>query len=86
LLANGTLQEAQNLLQTLKHDRQLLVDNYDKIEHKLAETNDDSLRRVYSESLARRNASLAEKDKSIVQLEDAVSAARDAQGGNNETQ
>lgn len=86
LLANGTLQEAQNLLQTLKHDRLLLVDNYDKIERKLAETNDDSLRQVYSESLARRDARLAEKDQSIAQLENAVSAARDAQGGNNETQ
>jgi hypothetical protein len=86
VLANGTLQEAQNALDTLKHDRQLLKDNYDKIERKLAETNDDSLRQVYSESLARRDTRLAEKDKSIAQLENAIRAARDAQGGNNETQ
>lgn len=86
LLANGNLQEAQKVLEGLQHDRQTLVDNYDKIERKLAETNDESLRRVYSESLANRDARVAEKDKSIAQLENAIRAARDAQGGTNETQ
>lgn len=82
LLSNGSLQQAQSLLESLKQDRQRLLDNYDKIERKLAETNDDSLRRVYSESLDRRNETMARNDKAIADTESAIRAAQaaDAQG------
>jgi len=82
LLSNGSLQQAQTLLESLKQDRQRLLDNYDKIEKKLAETNDDSLRRVYSDSMARRNETLARNDKAIADTESAIHAAQaaDAQG------
>jgi hypothetical protein len=82
-LSNGTVQQAQALLETLKQDHQKLIDNYDKIEKKMAETNDDSLRRVYSESLARRNETLARNEKAIADTESALRAAQaaDAQGG-----
>jgi hypothetical protein len=82
LLSNGSLQQAQSLLESLKQDRQKLLDNYDKIDKKLAETNDDSLRRVYSDSMARRNETLARNDKAIADTESAIHAAQaaDAQG------
>jgi hypothetical protein len=88
LLNNGSLRQAQALLEGLKHDRQALLDNYDKIEKKLADTNDDSLRQVYSDSLARRNETLARNEKAIADTESAIHAAQsaDAQGGKNETQ
>jgi hypothetical protein len=82
LMSNGSVQQAQTLLESLKQDRQKLLDNYDKIEKKLAETNDDSLRRVYSDSMARRNETLARNDKAIADTESAIHAAQaaDAQG------
>ena len=78
LLTNGTLQQAQTLLENAKHDRQALIDNYDKIRRKLAETNDESLRRVYADSLARRDQSLAKQDKVIAEIESAIRAAQGA--------
>ena len=78
LLTNGTLQQAQTLLENAKHDRQALTDNYDKIRRKLAETNDESLRRVYADSLARRDQSLAKQDKVIAEIESAIRAAQGA--------
>lgn len=88
LLNNGSLEQAKALLEGLKHDRQALLDNYDKIEKKLAETDDDSLRRIYSDSLARRHETMARNEKAIAETESAIQAAQaaDAQGGKNETQ
>jgi len=76
LLTNGSLQQAQALLENAKHDRQTLIDNYDKVRRKLAETNDESLRRVYSDSLARQDESLARQDKIIAEVESAIRATR----------
>lgn len=83
LLTNGTVEQAKATLESLKHDRQLLLNNYDKIEKKMAETNDDSLRQVYSDSLARRDETLARNDKAIADMENAIRSASgsDAQGG-----
>jgi hypothetical protein len=88
LLTNGTLHEAQTLLENAKHDRQALIDNYDKIKRKLAGTNDESLRRLYSDSLAKRDESLARQDKIIADVESAIHAAQgaNAEGDKNETQ
>ncbi len=87
-LNNGSLAQAQALLEGLKHDHQALIDNYDKIEKKLAETDDESLRQVYSDSLARRNQTMARNEKAIADTESAIHAAQaaDAQGDTNETQ
>ena len=83
LLTNGTVEQAKATLESLKHDRQLLLNNYDKIEKKMAETNDDSLRQMYSDSLARRDETLARNDKAIADMENAIRSAQgsDAQGG-----
>jgi len=88
LLANGSLAQAQALLEGLKHDHQALIDNYDKIEKKLADTDDDSLRRVYSDSLSRRNEVMTRNEEAIADTESAIHAAQaaDAQGDTHETQ
>jgi hypothetical protein len=88
LLNHSTVQQAQTVLESLKHDHQALIDNYEKIEKKLAETNDESLRRVYSDSLARRNETMSRNEKAIADVENAIRMAQggDGQGGGNETQ
>lgn len=80
LLSHGTLDEGKALLESLKHDRQALIDNYDKIEEKMANTDSDSLRRVYSESLARREETLAKNQKSIDDTQKAIEQAQDQNG------
>jgi hypothetical protein len=80
LLSHGTLDEAKALLDSLKHDRQALIDNYDKIEQKMANTDSDSLRRVYSESLARREETLAQNQKSIDDTQKAIEQVQDQNG------
>jgi len=88
VLSNGTLAQARAALETLKHDRQALANNYDKIEHRLAETDDEALRQSYSDILATRDKTLARNAQQISQMENAIRAAQDAsgQGGTNETQ
>ncbi len=72
------------MLESLKHDRQALQANYDKLERQMGSTDSDALRRVYAESLSRRDESLDKNQKSIDALESAIKQAqdRDAQGEN----
>lgn len=86
LLTDGTLDEAKALLGSLKHDRQALLDNYDKIQRKLADEQDDSLRRVYSDSLARRDETLAKNQKQIDDTEKAIQIAVQARGEQGDNQ
>ncbi len=84
VLANGTVEQAKAMLESLKHDRQALEANYDKVERQMGSTDSDALRRVYAESLSRRDESLDKNQKSIDALESAIKQAqdRDAQGEN----
>jgi hypothetical protein len=86
LLDDGTLDQAKALLDSLKHDRQALIDNYDKIQRKLADEQDDSLRRVYSDSLARRDETLAKNQKQIDDTEKAIQIAVQARGEQGDNQ
>lgn len=88
VLKNGTLDQARAALETLKHDREAFISNYDKIEKRLSETDDDALRQTYSDILASRESTLAKNAKAIADTENAIRAAQDAdlQGGKNETQ
>ena len=86
LLTNGTPAQAQSLLDSLKHDRQSLIDNYKKIEEKLAQTSDDSLRQVYMTSLARRDETLAKNQKQIDDTEKAIQSASQASSAQGDNQ
>jgi hypothetical protein len=82
----ATIDQARASLESLKREEQVMVGRYDEIQHKLAETNDRSLHRLYSDSLSRRDETLARKRKQIEEAERAIRLATEAgsaQGGNN---
>jgi hypothetical protein len=82
----ATIDQAREALESLKREERVMVGRYDEIQHKLAETNDQSLRRLYSDSLSRRDQTLARKRKQIEEAERALRSATEAgstQGGNN---
>jgi predicted lipid-binding transport protein (Tim44 family) len=81
-----TIDQAREALESLKQQERVMIGRYDEIQHKLAETNDQSLRRLYSDSLSRRDETLARKRKQIEEAERAIRLATEAgstQGGNN---
>jgi len=67
-----TLDQAQQLVEQLKQDEQMLIHSYDEMERKLAEADTESRRRIFSESLAGRDISLARKRKQIEEAERAL--------------
>ena len=75
LLQAGSLQEARALLKSLQHDEEVLLRRYAQIEEKLAGEKDEHLRRLYSNSLARREETLARKRGQIAQVTKAMAAA-----------
>jgi predicted lipid-binding transport protein (Tim44 family) len=82
----ATIDQAREALESLKREERVMVGRYDEIQHKLAETNDQSLHRLYSDSLSRRDETLARKRKQIEEAERAIRLATEAgstQGGNN---
>ena len=82
----ATIDQAREALESLKQEERVIVGRYDEIQHKLAETNDQSLHRLYSDSLSRRDETLARKRKQIEEAERAIRLATEAgstQGGNN---
>jgi hypothetical protein len=86
LAPGATIDQAQEALESLKREERVMVGRYDEIQHTLAETNDQSLRRLYSDSLSRRDQTLARKRKQIEEAERAIRLATEAgstQGGNN---
>jgi hypothetical protein len=86
LAPGATIDQAREALESLKREERVMVGRYDEIQHKLAETNDQSLRRLYSDSLSRRDETLARKRKQIEEAERAIRLATEAgstQGGNN---
>jgi hypothetical protein len=66
------LDEARQLVEQLKQQEQMLIQSYDEIARKLAEADSDSRRRMFSESLANRDVSLARKRKQIEEAERAL--------------
>jgi len=71
-------QEAHSRIESLKHDERVLIEKYDQIERKLAETNDESLRRIYSDALSKRNERLELIRKQIEEAQRAMSSAEQA--------
>ena len=67
-----TLDQAQQLVEQLKQQEKMLIHSYDELERKLAEADSESRRRIFSESLANRDLSLARKRKQIEEAERAL--------------
>jgi hypothetical protein len=75
LLEQATLRQARATLASLKHDEQVLLRRYAQIQEKLTSGTDGHLRKLYSDSLARRDQTLARKRAQIEQVEKAIAAA-----------
>lgn len=75
LLEQATLSQARATLESLKHDEQVLLRRYTQIQEKLTSGTDQHLRRLYSDSLARRDQTLGRKRSQIEQVEKAIAAA-----------
>src|SRR5437868_14494145 len=59
LLEEGTLGQARSMLESLKRDEQVLLRRYGQIQEKLTSGTDEHLRKLYSNSLAHRDETLA---------------------------
>jgi hypothetical protein len=79
------LDQAQQLVEQLKQQEQMLIHSYDEIERKLAEADSESRRRIFSESLANRDLSLARKRKQIEEAERALQRIQNAGPPQGET-
>ena len=66
------LDQARLLVEQLKQQEQMLIHSYDEVARKLAEADSESRRRIFSESLANRDVSLARKRKQIEEAERAL--------------
>ena len=75
LLEAGTLSQARATLESLKHDQEVLQRRYSQIQEKLSSGTDEHLRKLYSDSLARRDETLARKRRQIEEVEKAIEAA-----------
>ena len=79
------LDQARQLVEQLKQQEQMLIHSYDEIAHKLAEADSESRRRIFSESLANRDVSLARKRKQIEEAERALQGIEKAGPPQGET-
>ena len=75
LLEQATLAEARSILESLKRDEQVLLRRYAQIQEKLATETDAQLRELYTNSLARRDETLARKRKQIEDVRKAMELA-----------
>jgi hypothetical protein len=76
-----TVDQAADRLQKLKDEESALRRRYDEIQSKLATTDDSNLRRVYADSLSKRDETLAKKRKEVEEAETALRMATDAASG-----
>lgn len=76
-----TVDQAAVRLQKLKDEESALRRRYDEIQSKLATTDDSNLRRVYADSLSKRDETLAKKRKEIEEAETALRMTTDAASG-----
>jgi hypothetical protein len=79
------LDQAKQLVEQLKQQEKMLIHSYDELERKLAETDSESRRRIFSESLANRDLSLARKRKQIEEAERALQRIDKAEPPQGET-
>jgi hypothetical protein len=84
LLEQGTLSETRALLESLRRDEEVLLRRYAQIQEKLRSENDLHLRQLYTDSLSRRDDTLAKKRKQIEEVQKAVEAAEREQRSPNE--
>jgi hypothetical protein len=79
----ATVDAARALVEQRKQQMQVLTRRYDEMQRKASETDNESLRRMYSESLANRDQTLAQKQKQIDEAERALRLAEagPTQGG-----
>ncbi len=82
LLENGTVEQARQMLNALKKDREKLLARYEQLRVKLASENNEFLRRLYTNSLSNRGPTLSAKDQQIDALEKAIQSAEAKQKGN----
>ena len=75
LLEDASATEARTILKSLRHDEEVLLRRYAEIQRKLAGEIDQHLRQLYSDSLTRRDETLARKRQQIAQVEKAMEAA-----------
>ncbi|HSB75791.1 MAG TPA: hypothetical protein VLC12_09085 [Terriglobales bacterium] len=74
LLENATASEARAILKSLQHDEEVLLRRYAQIEEKLSHESDQHLRQLYSNSLMRRDETLARKRAQLLQVQKAIEA------------
>ena len=79
------LDQARQLVEQLKQQEQMLIHSYDEITRRLAEADTESRRRIFSESLANRDLSLARKRKQIEEAERALQQVEKAGPPQGET-
>ena len=79
------LDQARQLVEQLKQQEQMLIHSYDEIARKLAEADSESRRRMFSETLANRDLSLARKRKQIEEAERALQGIEKAGPPQGET-
>lgn len=84
LLQEASVSEARAILKSLQHDEEVLLRRYAQIQEKLSRESDEHLRQLYSDSLARRDETLARKRRQIEQVEKAIRAA--SPGSKHETE
>jgi hypothetical protein len=75
LISGGSISDASALLETLKHDEQTMIKRYEQIEGKLSTEQNEQMRKLYTDSLSRREETLANKRDQIRQVETAIHAA-----------
>ena len=74
----GSLAEARSMVKAVKLHEQQLIRRYDELQRKLSETDNEHLRRVYSDALVGREENLALVHKQIAEAEKAVRLAEEA--------
>lgn len=74
LLPEASLKEARAILESLKRDEEVLLRRYAQIQEKLSRETDEHLRTLYSNSLARRDETLARKRGQMAEVEKAIRA------------
>jgi hypothetical protein len=75
LLQEASVSQARAILESLQQDEEVLLRRYAQIQEKLSRESDEHLRQLYSNSLARRDETLARKRWQIEQVERAIRAA-----------
>jgi|SRR5690349_15520496 len=75
LLAEGSVNDAKDLLDRLHQEEKLLIQRYEQLQRDLAATDNAQLRQVYSDALSRREETLAKTRTKIADTEKALAQA-----------